>query len=275
MTLARNGHLPNSDGIQITPTGIMNYIIRQAWIRPGANGQQLPGIWNGVSQNQAKNSCPWNPLIGVNNRLRGRAGGSCPARSNSNSDGQQAGSAVASILGGASSISASAAAASSAGQEAGGAIASILGGASTITTATRSSNNAQPTSTTPLKKQPRVCVTAPLSHGQISAVRQDDYAARFCDGAADVSESIHPPGGDATSGMTATVADPFGTKYTFMIQWVPECVTTQPQQNVRLPVADDHSTGCSTLMRDNFQCKSMVRRVCRHCHRDADPVRRS
>lgn len=275
LSLARSNNLPNNGGFVNTPQGLKDYIVSQAWVRAQVNGQNPAGIFNGVTWAQANAACAWDPNAALNARAD-----SCPAPSKTgtatasgqttaSSVGQQVASGILSVISGASAASASSAAASSAGQNAGSAIASILGGASTLLTTTSTSSASKTTTssaanstpTTPLTEQAQVCLSESdfPHHGGLNEAQQVNFAQRFCDGASDMSGYIYPPSSAGISGFQITVADDDNVNYSYLIQWIEGCVTTEPQVNVLWPDPDPAANGCILIMGGNYaNCESLA-----------------
>lgn len=153
------------------------------------------------------------------------------------------------------------------GQQVGSAVASLLGGATnTGASAQLTTGSAKPTSNpvTPLEDQPRDCNKKENfpGHGSISPDSQWELARRFCVGVSDTFGYVWPPGTDQShgakpSGLVANVKDGRGIRYSFIVQWQQGCTMAQDNVNVFQPGPTPNDPYCLRIMNDNFRkCKS-------------------
>jgi len=111
-----------------------------------------------------------------------------------------------------------------------------------------------PTSTTPLKEQDTVCEKKSSAGDDIDFLRHVDFATCFCNASSKAPEYIFPPGNSiGPLGFETTVHDGQGTNYTYMVQWVEGCATTEDRLSVLTPAGPSVQWDCEGYMASNLK----------------------
>lgn len=114
-----------------------------------------------------------------------------------------------------------------------------------------------PTPTTPLAREGIVCHNEAdfPGHADISSSAQDDFSTDF--------SGLSGPNGDdnlfdGAGSVTLNEEDGHGVSYSYSVEWVSGCVTTQDTQNFRFPLGQGGIITAYLIVREAYtKCKSL------------------